>query len=162
MIDGVQYVAVLSGSRALPQTGPGALGSTTRESSNNSRLLVYALNGTHQLPTQVITAEERALNPPPLIANNEMLAQGEQAYGRFCSVCHGNNAASDGAGVFPDLRYSARLHNLDAWNAVVLRGELAAGGMVAFDGQLSESDTEAVLQYVISRAVALAEDLQTR
>jgi quinohemoprotein ethanol dehydrogenase len=54
------------------------------------------------------------------------------------------------------------LHNLDAWNAVVLRGELAAGGMVAFDGQLSESDTEAVLQYVISRAVALAEDLQTR
>jgi len=162
MIDGVQYVAVLTGSRALPQTGPGAVGSTTRRSSNNSRLLVYALNGNHQLPTQVITAEERALNPPPLIANNEMLAQGEQAYGRFCSVCHGNNAASDGAGVFPDLRYSARLHNLDAWNAVVLRGELAAGGMVAFDGQLSESDTEAVLQYVISRAVALAEDLQTR
>jgi mono/diheme cytochrome c family protein len=91
-----------------------------------------------------------------------MLAQGEQAYGRYCSVCHGNNAASDGAGVFPDLRYSTRLHNLDSWNSVILRGELAAGGMVAFDGQLSESDTEAMLQYVISRAVALAEDLQTR
>lgn len=162
MIDGVQYVAIVSGSRALPQDGPGAVGSTTRASSNNSRVLVYALNGTHQLPTQVITADERALNPPPLISNNEQLAQGEQAYGRYCSVCHGNNAASDGAGVFPDLRYSARLHSLDAWNSVVLGGELAAGGMVSFEGQLTPSDTEAILQYVIGRAVALAEDLETR
>jgi quinohemoprotein ethanol dehydrogenase len=161
-VDGRQYVAVVTGSRALPQVGPGAVGSTTRRSSNNSRLLVYALGGTHQLPTEVVVADAQALNPPPLVANNEMLAQGEQTYGRFCSVCHGNNAASDGAGVFPDLRYSARLHNLEAWDAVVLRGELAGGGMVSFAGQLEESDSAAILQYVISRAIALADDLRTR
>jgi quinohemoprotein ethanol dehydrogenase len=161
-VDGRQYVAVVTGSRALPQMGPGAVGSTTRRSSNNSRLLVYALGGTHQLPTEVVVADAQALNPPPLVANNEMLAQGEQTYGRFCSVCHGNNAASDGAGVFPDLRYSARLHNLEAWDAVVLRGELAGGGMVSFAGQLEESDSAAILQYVISRAIALADDLRTR
>lgn len=154
-VDGTQYVAVLTGSRALPQVGPGAIGSTTRESSNNSRLLVYRLGGTHQLPTEVAVAEDRELNPPPLLANNEMLAHGEQVYGQYCSVCHGNNAASDGAGVFPDLRYTERLHDIEDWNSVVLGGELASGGMVSFAGQLEESDSEAVLQYVISRANAL-------
>lgn len=161
-MDGRQYVAVVTGSRALPQVGPGAIGSTTRRSSNNSRVLVYALGGAQQLPTQIAVAEAQELNPPPLVANNEMLAQGEQTYGRFCSVCHGNNAASDGAGVFPDLRYSELLHSLDAWNAVVLEGELASGGMVAFDGQLEESDSAAVLQYVISRAIALADELRNQ
>ena len=161
-LDGVQYVALVTGSRALPQEGPGAMGSTTRASSNNSRVLVYALNGSHQLPTREIVADEQELNPPALIANNEMLAQGEQTYGRFCSVCHGANAVSDGAGVFPDLRYSDRLHDLDAWNAVVLEGELAGSGMVAFDGQLEQSDSEAVLQYVISRAIALADELRAQ
>ncbi|ALO46005.1 PQQ-dependent dehydrogenase, methanol/ethanol family [Pseudohongiella spirulinae] len=161
-LDGVQYVALVTGSRALPQEGPGAMGSTTRASSNNSRVLVYALNGSHQLPTREIVADEQELNPPALIANNEMLAQGEQTYGRFCSVCHGANAVSDGAGVFPDLRYADRLHDLDAWNAVVLEGELASSGMVAFDGQLEESDSEAVLQYVISRAIALADELRAQ
>jgi quinohemoprotein ethanol dehydrogenase len=161
-IDGRQYVAVVTGSRALPQVGPGAIGSTTRRSSNNSRVLVYALGGAQQLPTQIAVAEAQELNPPPLVANNEMLAQGEQTYGRFCSVCHGNNAASDGAGVFPDLRYSDLLHNLDAWNAVVLEGELASSGMVAFDGQLEQSDSAAVLQYVISRAVALSDELRNQ
>ncbi|HDZ08416.1 PQQ-dependent dehydrogenase, methanol/ethanol family [Pseudohongiella sp.] len=154
-IDGQQYVAVLTGSRALPQVGPGMIGSTTRESSNNSRLLVYTLGGTHELPTEVAVAEDRELNPPPLLANNEMLAHGEQVYGQYCSVCHGNNAASDGAGVFPDLRYTDRLHDIEDWNAVVLEGELASGGMVSFSGQLEEADSEAVLQYVISRANAL-------
>lgn len=158
-IDGIQYVAVMTGGRALPQVGPGAMGSTTRVSSNNSRLLVYTLNGSQQLPTEVAVAEDRLLNPPALLANNEMLAQGEQTYGRYCSVCHGANAASDGAGVFPDLRYSERLHGLDDWNAVVLEGELASGGMVSFAGQMTESDSEAVLQYVISRAVALADEM---
>ena len=162
MLDGTQYVAVVTGSRALPQDGPGAIGSTTRRSSNNSRVLVYALNGTHQLPTQIAVAEEQELNPPALIANNEMLAQGEQTYGRFCSVCHGNNAASDGAGVFPDLRYSERLHSLENWNSVVLGGELASGGMVSFSGQLEESDSAAVLQYVISRAIALSDELRAQ
>ena len=159
-LDGVQYVAVMTGGRALPQVGPGAMGSTTRASSNNSRLLVYALNGDAALPTEVAEAEEQVLNPPALLANNEMLAQGEQTYGRYCSVCHGANAVSDGAGVFPDLRYSERLHDIEAWDAVVLEGELASGGMVSFAGQLSQSDSEAVLQYVISRAVALADELR--
>jgi len=156
-IDGKQYVAVLTGSRALPQNGAGVVGSTTRESSNNSRLLVYTLGGTHELPTEVAVAEDRELNPPPLLANNEMLAHGEQVYGQYCSVCHGNNAASDGAGVFPDLRYTDRLHDIENWNAVVLGGELASGGMVSFAGQLEESDSEAILQYVILRANALLE-----
>ena len=156
-IDGTQYVAVLTGSRALPQNGAGVVGSTTRESSNNSRLLVYTLGGTHELPTEVAVAEDRELNPPPLLANNEMLAHGEQVYGQYCSVCHGNNAASDGAGVFPDLRYTDRLHDIENWNVVVLGGELASGGMVSFAGQLEESDSEAILQYVILRANALLE-----
>jgi mono/diheme cytochrome c family protein len=161
-VDGVQYVAVVTGSRALPQTGPGAMGSTTRESSNNSRVLVYSLFGEHQLPDREIVAEDQELNPPALTANNEMLAAGEQTYGRYCSVCHGDSAESDGAGVFPDLRYSERLQDLEAWNSVVLGGELSGGGMVSFAEQLEPSDAAAVRQYVISRAIALADELRAQ
>jgi len=161
-VDGVQYVAVVTGSRALPQTGPGALGATTLASSNNSRVLVYSLYGEHELPAEEIVAEDQELNPPALTANNEMLAAGEQTYGRYCSVCHGDSAESDGAGVFPDLRYSERLQDLDAWNSVVLEGELSDGGMVSFAEQMEPSDAAAVRQYVISRAIALADELRAQ
>lgn len=157
LVDGEQYVAVLAGGRALPTQGAGASGATTRLSNNNSRLLVFKIGGTAQLPGALpaeLTSAVGNLNPPPLTANFETVAHGEQVYGRYCSVCHGPAGVSASAGTFPDLRYSQRLASTEMWNSVVLGGELVGGGMVSFEGTLEASDPEAVRQYVISRAIA--------
>jgi PQQ-dependent dehydrogenase (methanol/ethanol family) len=154
LVDGVQHVAVLAGGRSLPTVGAGAIGSTTRASNNNSRLLVFKVGGTAQLPAELpaeITAAGE-LNPPPLTAVSETLAHGEQVYARLCSVCHGPAAVSASVGTFPDLRYSPRIQTLEAFEAVVIDGELTSGGMVSFDSSLEDADAEAIRQYVISQA----------
>jgi PQQ-dependent dehydrogenase (methanol/ethanol family) len=154
LVDGVQHVAVLSGGRSLPTVGAGVIGSTTRASNNNSRLLVFKIGGTAQLPAELpaeITAAGE-LNPPPLTAVSETLAHGEQVYARLCSVCHGPAAVSASVGTFPDLRYSPRIQTLEAFEAVVIDGELTSGGMVSFDSSLEDADAEAIRQYVISQA----------
>ncbi len=154
LVDGVQHVAVLSGGRSLPTIGAGAIGSTTRASNNNSRILVFKIGGTAQLPAELpaeITAAGE-LNPPPLTAVSETLAHGEQVYARLCSVCHGPAAVSASVGTFPDLRYSPRIQTLEAFEAVVIDGELTSGGMVSFDSSLEDADAEAIRQYVISQA----------
>ncbi len=154
LVDGVQHVAVLAGGRSLPTVGAGAIGSTTRASNNNSRMLVFKVGGTAQLPAELpaeITAAGE-LNPPPLTAVSETLAHGEQVYARLCSVCHGPAAVSASVGTFPDLRYSPRIQTLEAFEAVVIDGELTSGGMVSFDSSLEDADAEAIRQYVISQA----------
>ena len=154
LVDGVQHVAVLAGGRSLPTVGAGAIGSTTRASNNNSRILVFKIGGTAQLPAELpaeITAAGE-LNPPPLTAVSETLAHGEQVYARLCSVCHGPAAVSASVGTFPDLRYSPRIQTLEAFEAVVIDGELTSGGMVSFDSSLEDADAEAIRQYVISQA----------
>ncbi len=159
MIGDEQYVAVLTGSRSLPQSGAGVVGRTTRASTNNSRMLVYKLGGNAQLPTRIVTEEEQTstepvLNPPALTASHETIAQGEQVYGQLCSVCHGPSAVSDSGGTFPDLRYSPRINTEEAWTSVVIDGELEPQGMVSFASVLQETDSEAIRAYVISRAIA--------
>ena len=155
-VDGEQYVAVLVGGRALPTEGAGAIGSTTRASTNNSRMLVFKRGGTARLPTEISqeVTEADELNPPPLTADFETVAQGEQIYGRFCSVCHGPAAVSASRETFPDLRYSQRLYSQEMFDSVVLGGELESGGMVTFEGTLQPSDPDAIRHYIISRANA--------
>lgn len=157
MIDGEQYVALLVGSRGLPRQGPGAVGPTTDKSTNNSRLLVYKLGATAKLPTAIGSKEPAQADngrpaPPPITAAIETIAHGEQVYGRFCSVCHGGDAASPDPATFPDLRFSPRIHGEKPWANVVLKGELAEKGMVSFAATVSEDDAEAIRHYVISKA----------
>ena len=156
LVDGEQYVAVLVGGRALPTEWAGAIGSTTRASTNNSRMLVFKRGGTARLPEEIRqeVTEADELNPPPLTADFETVAQGEQLYGRFCGVCHGPAAVSASRETFPDLRYSQRLYSQEMFDSVVLGGELESGGMVSFEGTLQASDPDAIRHYIISRANA--------
>ncbi|MES3008955.1 MAG: PQQ-dependent dehydrogenase, methanol/ethanol family [Pseudomonadota bacterium] len=160
-VDGAQHVAVLAGGRSLPTVGAGAIGSTTRASENNSRILVFKIGGTATLPPELpqeVTGLGE-LNPPPVTADSETIAHGEQVYGRFCSVCHGPAGVSDSVGTFPDLRYSPRLASEAAWRSVVIDGELVSGGMVPFADTLEAADPEAIRAYVIARANADKEAL---
>ena len=157
-VNGQQQVAIVVGARGLPQRGPGASEATTEASTNNSRLLVFKPGGNASLPESVQESNLRAEiggqpAPPPLFGGNEFIAQGEQVYGRFCSVCHGPAAVSpDPNGTFPDLRLSARLGSAEQWKAVVIDGELTDKGMVSFKEQVTEDDAEAIRAYVVREA----------
>ncbi|HZZ67461.1 MAG TPA: PQQ-dependent dehydrogenase, methanol/ethanol family [Phenylobacterium sp.] len=148
VIDGVQYVAVLVGARGLP---PGQA-RTSASSANNSRLLVYALNGTASLPTQAIAGSlpGKVLDPPLLTGTNEQVIDGESAYGRFCAGCHGAGGVSEKS--IPDLRYSPVLRSLGTWKSIVIDGARANKGMVSFKKVLAEGQAEAIYHYIVSQA----------
>ena len=139
-IDGEQYVAVESGFR---QTG-------NYYAPNYSRILVYKIGGTVKLPEAVpYVAPE--INPPAAFGSPEVIAHGEEVYGRFCSTCHGSDGLS--RGMFPDLRMSGALQSGDAFKAIVIGGALSQNGMVSFAKALKPEDAEAVRAYLVGRAI---------
>jgi mono/diheme cytochrome c family protein len=147
-IRGVQYVALLVGARGLP---PGQA-RTNPLSANNSRILVFKLNGDATLPTTPIAGSVagKILDPPLLTGTNEQVIDGEGAYGRFCAGCHGAGGVADKS--IPDLRYSQALRNLNTWNQIVLDGARADKGMVSFKKVLAEGQAEAIYHYIVSQA----------
>jgi len=140
-MEGEQYVAVVAGFRA----GPG-----NYWAPNYSRLLVYKLGGTAKLPDPVAVPEP-VLNPPPAFGTAQMIAHGQDVYGRFCSTCHGSDGLS--RGMFPDLRYAGAINSAEAFKAIVIDGALAPNGMVSFAKALQPEDPEAVRAYIVSRAI---------
>jgi quinohemoprotein ethanol dehydrogenase len=148
-IDGEQYVAVLVGARGLP----GDAVRTSLISANNSRILVYKLGANAQLPTTAVgpaSTTSRTLNPPLLTGNNEQVIDGQTAYNKFCSGCHGANAQADKTA--PDLRYSTLLNSLSGFDDVVLGGSRASNGMISFRGTLASDDAENIFHYIVSQA----------
>lgn len=138
MLDGEQYVAVVGGFK------------NTRSyyESNNSRLLVFKLDGTAQLPPeQEFTMPE--LNPPENFGTEEQLALGEQHYETYCGSCHGIDGQSRGS--FPDLRYSPALNAQALFDAIVLDGVRSGQGMVSFAEALNSEDTQALRAYMTVR-----------
>ena len=148
-IAGRQYVAIVVGARGLP---PGQA-RTSPVSANNSRLLVYRLGANATLPTGVIQAAgggPRTLNPPLLTGTNEQVIDGQGAYARFCSGCHGAGGVADKS--IPDLRLSPVLKSLTEWNDIVIGGSRRFNGMVSFKAQLAEGQSDAIFHYIISQA----------
>jgi PQQ-dependent dehydrogenase (methanol/ethanol family) len=134
-LDGVPYIAVAAGRGLQPYYQP-----------NYSRLLVYTLGGTAQLPPPIDWAPP-VLDPPTEIPAPALVARGEDVYGQNCFQCHGNSVST-----FPDLRYSGALHDQGLFDAIVLEGALSENGMASFAGALGSEDTAAVRAYVISLA----------
>jgi alcohol dehydrogenase (cytochrome c)/quinohemoprotein ethanol dehydrogenase len=89
------------------------------------------------------------LDPPPATAAKTTVAHGEEAFARYCSPCHGENAV--GGGVVPDLRAS-RFLATDFWYEIVLNGAMRDAGMAPFKSVLGHDDVEAIRAYVIKRA----------
>jgi mono/diheme cytochrome c family protein len=144
MLDGEQYVAVVGGFK------------NTRSyyESNSSRLLVFKLGGTAQLPPEAEFALP-TLNPPANFGTDAELALGEQHYETYCGACHGIDGQSRGS--FPDLRYSPALNAQELFDAIVLQGIREQNGMVSFDEALDPADTLALRAYMTTRANELKE-----
>lgn len=98
--------------------------------------------------------------PPVPTANPEQVAQGEQLYAAYCSVCHGANLEGQpnwkqqGAdGKFPAPPHNSDGHSWHHPDAVLLEiiangGDPAISTMPPFKGVLSEDEMRAVLAYI--------------
>jgi quinohemoprotein ethanol dehydrogenase len=146
-VNGVQYVAVLAGWGGVFPLVAGELAEKSGKQRNISRLLVYKLGGTAELPA--LQTNEAALNPPAENADEATLATGHALFANFCSDCHG--ARAHGGGVLPDLRASALLGS-DEWFDVVLGGVLKGEGMASFANVLDHDQAAKVRSWVISVA----------
>ena len=149
-VAGEQYVAVLAGwGGAYALAADGGLVNDQGPVRNVSRLLVFKLGGTGELPPMPELAQ-LPLDPPPSRASAATIAEGGRHYARYCAVCHA--PAAVGSTVLPDLRRSGTLSNRDAFLAVVHDGVLSRNGMASFAESLSKEQVDAVRAYITFRA----------
>jgi len=146
-VDGKQYVAVSVGGAATDYYAP-----------NYSRMLVFALGGSVQLPApQPYTP--RALMPPPATATAAQVHQGEQLYARNCAACHGDRGQTRGAN-FPDLTRTPLLWSQEGFDQIVLKGVLVDKGMASFAEVLKPADTALIRDFIIDQANQLKNNPQ--
>ena len=138
-IDGEEYLAVEAGYGLVPFG-----------MSNQSRLLVFKLNGGASLPPPPPPPPPLVLNPPPSTASQQVIAAGQQAFADHCAMCHETAYANRGA--FPDLRYSPAINTPEVMRAIVIDGAMQEGGMASFKGKVSSEELETIRAYLIERA----------
>jgi quinohemoprotein ethanol dehydrogenase len=139
-LDGQQYLAASVG--GVAQGGYFAPG--------NARMLVFAIGGTKALPPNPVYTPP-PLNPPPSTATAEVIAQGQEKYNQYCSVCHGADGVQQ-RGTFPNLMVTPLLHTQEGFDQVVRDGGRQERGMGAFGRDVSAEDSKAILGYLVSRA----------
>jgi mono/diheme cytochrome c family protein len=138
-VDGEQYVAVVGGYRST----------RSYYEPNGSRLFVFKLGGTAQLPP-LVEVPEPVLAPPENFGTTAQLATGEAQYDTYCVVCHGVDGQ---ARVFyPDLRYSPALASQELFDSIVLQGVRSDKGMVSFAQALTQEHTAALRAYLTAQA----------
>jgi quinohemoprotein ethanol dehydrogenase len=139
-LDGQQYVAISVGGNTMGGY----------YAPNYSRMLVFGLGGTVQLPPTVPYTPP-PLDPPPATASAQEVKAGSDKYSEFCAQCHGDRGQTRGAN-FPDLTRTPLLHAQEGFDAVVLKGILQTRGMASFASALKPDDTKAIRAYLIDRA----------
>ena len=152
-LDGKQYVSVMvgvGGSAATESTSHAGIVMDGRTQKN--RLLTFVLGGKAKLPAAPAPFVVRPVDDPDYKPDPALAAKGEAIFGGNCLSCHGLEAIA--AGWAPDLRGSLLPQSAEAFASVVRDGGLVATGMPKFD-ELSESDRDAIRQYLRSRAADL-------
>ncbi len=148
-IDGEQYVALLAGTGSSWALIGGDTNMKGFMQRNVSRLLVYKLGGSLQLPA-LPDVQPLPMNPPAATAPANVVARGGELYDAYCSSCHGPGAIQ--VGILPDLRRTPMLQTAETWNSVVTGGARQAHGMANFTSVLTADDAEAIRAFVVLRA----------
>ncbi|MGC6472945.1 MAG: PQQ-dependent dehydrogenase, methanol/ethanol family [Parvibaculales bacterium] len=143
MLDGEQYIAVLTGmgggmARAYMP------GFATEKYVNESRLLVFKLDGgSVPLPGERVDAPQETV-PVGLPTAPEIIAHGAKLYDQFCMACHiprGYDSA------YPDL-WNLSPETDAMFDDIVLGGALAYAGMANYSDHLTQQDTLAIRAYL--------------
>ena len=149
MIDGEQYVALMVGTGGSWALIGGDTNMKGFAPTNVSRLLVYKLGGTVQLPAAPVV-QSLPMTPPAATAAASVVAKGAGLYDTYCGNCHGGGVVQ--VGILPDLRRTPMLQTAEAWEQVVLGGARQVRGMANFSSVLKKDDAEAIRAFVILRA----------
>jgi len=150
-VDGVQYIAVLSGLGGTWRNNP----YVRNPRSGMGRVLVFKLDGDAVLPPY--QSKRGVPQIPDETFSQELIAEGRGYYGNTCSYCHGSGGYTNGE-VITDLRRSPMLLDKEAFRQVVYGGILEHSGMVSFSFRLSEENVEAIRAFVVDRAIQLKAD----
>lgn len=148
-IRGEQYIAVLAGWGGVWDIATGTLANKGGAGRNISRLLVFKLGASGQLPAAP-PPSQMVLDPPVPFGTPQQIAAGASHYARYCSVCHGDAAIS--GDLNPDLRHSGIIASAEALRMVVLGGQLHTDGMVSFKSALNAANAEEIRSYLVHRA----------
>ena len=133
-VNGEQYIAVMAGWGGAFPLLEGKEAARSGNLRNLSRVLVFKVGGTAQLPPPP-PEQKLVLNPPAATADAATVAAGRALFAQYCSVCHGESAV--GGGIIPDLRASNFLGN-DFWYEIVLNGAMKDAGMAPFKTVLDQ------------------------
>jgi quinohemoprotein ethanol dehydrogenase len=147
-LDGVQYVAIMAGwgGTTAPYSGHS-------DSNGPARLLVFKLGGKDTVPPKP-GYDGPPLDPPPLTEPMAVVDRGAALYSRYCQRCHGGGAAGGGLGANgpADLRRTPFIQDQDAFNTVVVKGELKHRGMAPFGEEVDADKAHAIRAYIIYQA----------
>ncbi len=152
MIDGEQYVTITTGWGSAFALAAG-FAFDEKVPSTVGKVVTFKVGGTQEIADSGFAPIERTPKAPTF-GSLKTISDGTVHYARNCAVCHGPLGVS--SGVLPDLRWSAITGNKDAWNGVVLDGNLAANGMVSFADYVTPDEAEAIRAYVLAQAHAAA------
>jgi quinohemoprotein ethanol dehydrogenase len=145
-VKGVQYVAVM----AAWGGGGWAIGhpeSAAARYGNEGRIIAFRLDGAPPRKLEPLPPPGPVPEPPAQAGSPAEIAAGERLFNLNCRVCHTGTAGS----AVPDLRrMDVNAHA--AFDDIVMRGALLAGGMPRWDDVLSPADAKAIHAYVISIA----------
>jgi mono/diheme cytochrome c family protein len=153
MIDGIQYVSILTGNGGGDLFAGEPLPPVAEPASltygNYGKLLTFKIGGDAEL--EAPTAVDRSIpEQPALTASIEDIARGERLYGTYCGFCHGLIVRSGGS--ISDLRRISDASH-DAFDKIVLEGLMASAGMASFADVLTTEDTARIHDYVRARAI---------
>ena len=150
-IDGQQYVAVMAGWGGVWALAPGVLSDISGPVRNVSRLLVFRVGGTAQLPAAAaLHRRARSIRPPIAAHARSGRRRAARSTAAFAASAMATPAIS--GALVPDLRYSAALENADAWRRIVIDGALRENGMVSWSSVMNAEQADTIRQYVIHRA----------
>ena len=149
-VGGTQYVLIPVGSGGgLQFQYPEMHGAEVAKGP--TRLLAFALEGEAEMPVTV-SADRPLPQHPDIEASDEAIALGEGVYSSACKICHGSKGVARFGGSVPDLRYATE-ETLAIWDAIVVGGSKAAGGMPAVG--VTAEQSQAVRAYVLKQAQSL-------
>ena len=145
-VDGVQYVAILTGS------GGGGWSMWTPDNiasrnGNANRIVALRLGGGAIPQPQPLPPLPPLSEPPARTGTKADIAAGRELFSENCAHCHTNA----GRGPVPDLRRSTQATHA-AFQQIVRDGVLQPRGMPRWDDLLSERDVDQIHAYLIDLA----------
>jgi quinohemoprotein ethanol dehydrogenase len=146
-VDGVQYIAILSGAGGGGWQVPRPAMVSFRR-GNDNRILVFRLDGgVTPIPPEVAPPGPLP-EPPEPTGTPEDIAAGAALYGRDCGGCHLNAPGTP----VPDLRRSPMIRDAAVFASVVRDGVLQKRGMPAWDDLQTAAQTEQIRAHIINVA----------